>query len=372
MLNSSCRLRVVALSMLLGLACSSLRAGGALHAAQRLAPPSKPAIVGGGTSPGYKGWLSIVGMPDLGLGQYGNASWNTPHMQPVDFGVWQAADGTWQLQSCIRNTCLTGCDASGQALHWNHSRLFFRWESEATNTSTFPTSPAEWRQVGVVMIGEPEYGEDVGGLQAPHVTRWGDPPQFHMFYGSWWSICQAVSEDGKAFKRVLDSEGKASIFTEGGHPGDGAGGEGANTRDPMLFAIPAAPGVFNFRIVYSAFPQMAGRRSDGVWSRTLSLAGNLDGPNASRTLTSWGAWGQTVGSLVGYGGSAGEGGSASECPFVHYHEASGYYYLFRTQEYSPKGGQTSVYASRDPSNFGVGVVSAQAIRIRYGCTESCL
>jgi hypothetical protein len=64
--------------------------------------------------------------------------------------------------------------------------------------------------------------------------------------------------------------------------------------------------------------------------------------------------GQTVGSLVGYGGSAGEGSSASECPFVHFHAASGYYYLFRTQEYSPKGGQTSVYASRDPSNFGVG------------------
>lgn len=73
-----------------------------------------------------------------------------------------------------------------------------------------------------------------------------------------------------------------------------------------------------------------------------------------KTLTNWGAWGQTVGSLVGYGGSAGEGGSASECPFVHYHAASGYYYLFRTQKYTPNGGQTSVYASRDPSNFGVG------------------
>ena len=62
----------------------------------------------------------------------------------------------------------------------------------------------------------------------------------------------------------------------------------------------------------------------------------------------------TGGALVGYGGSAGEGGSASECPFVHFDAASGYYYLFRTQRYSPDGGQTSVYASRDPSNFGVG------------------
>ena len=226
-----------------------------------------------------------------------------------------------------------------------------------TNSSTFPVRPSDWKQVGVVMIGEPRYGEDIGGLQAPHVTRWGDPPLFHMFYGSWWSICQATSEDGKHFTRVLDSNVKASIFTEGGHQGDGPGGEGANTRDPMLFAIPAAPGVFNFRIVYSAFPKMAGHASDGVWSRTLSLAGGIDSANASKTLMSWGAWGQTVGSLVGYGGSAGEGGSASECPFVHFHAASGYYYLFRTQEYSPRGGRTSVYASRDPSNFGVGAQS---------------
>ena len=180
---------------------------------QRLAPPPTPQIGGG--------WASFIGMPDLSLGPYGNASWNSPHMQPVDFGVWQAADGTWQLQSCIRNTCQTGCDKEGHALHWNHSRLFFRWESMAANTSTFPTSPAEWRQIGVVMIGELQYGEDVGGLQAPHVTRWGTPPKFHMFYGSWWSICQSTSEDGKTFERVLNSEGKVSIFTEGGQQGDG-------------------------------------------------------------------------------------------------------------------------------------------------------
>ena len=50
------------------------------------------------------------------------------------------------------------------------------------------------------------------------------------------------------------------------------------------------------------------------------------------------------GALVGYGGSAGEGGSASECPFVHLDAASGYYYLFRTQRYSPDGvSRTNIY-----------------------------
>ena len=28
--------------------------------------------------------------------------------QPVDFAVWQAADGTWQLWSCIRHTTAGG------------------------------------------------------------------------------------------------------------------------------------------------------------------------------------------------------------------------------------------------------------------------
>ena len=140
-----------------------------------LTAPPTPTIVAD------PGWASFIGMPDLSLGPFGNASFNTPHMQPVDFGVWQASDGSWQLQSCIRNTCQTGCDSEGKALHWNHSRLFYRWESVVTNVSSFPSNAADWKPVGVVMIGEPEYGEDIGGLQAPHVTRWGDPPLYHMF-----------------------------------------------------------------------------------------------------------------------------------------------------------------------------------------------
>ncbi len=39
----------------------------------------------------------IAGNPDLG-GLTGE------RQQPVDFGIWQARDGTWQLWSCIRGT----------------------------------------------------------------------------------------------------------------------------------------------------------------------------------------------------------------------------------------------------------------------------
>jgi hypothetical protein len=310
-----------------------------------LPPPPVPHIVGGGTAPHYSGWTSFIGMPDLALGPLGNTSFNSPHMQPVDFAVWQAADGTWQLQSCIRNTCVTGCDADGKALQWDHSRLFYRWESPAVaNSSTFPLHG--WKDVGVVMLGEAAVGERVGGLQAPHVTKWDStPPRYHMFYGSWSYICQAISTDGKHFTRVLDGgTGRSTIFGEG---------EGANTRDPMLFQIPSGPATSSFRIVYSAYPQVNDQpHADGVWSRTISFDHSH---SASLSLQSFGAWNQTHGALVGYGGATGSGLSASECPFVHNDAASGYYYLLRTQRYDPNGGQTSVYASRDPTNFGIGV-----------------
>src|SRR5438045_2064014 len=64
--------------------------------------PRQPSIVGQ--------WLQIAGDPDLG-------ELTNVRQQPVDFGVWQATDGTWQLWSCIRNTKETG-----------HTRLLYRWE----------------------------------------------------------------------------------------------------------------------------------------------------------------------------------------------------------------------------------------------------
>jgi len=60
--------------------------------------PKKPRIVGD--------WWQVAGDPDLG-------ELTSPKQQPVDFGVWQATDGTWQLWSCIRNTKERG-----------HARLF--------------------------------------------------------------------------------------------------------------------------------------------------------------------------------------------------------------------------------------------------------
>ena len=52
------------------------------------------------------------------------------------------------------------------------------------------------------------------------------------------------------------------------------------------------------------------------------------------------------------GGVAGDDGVSAECPFVYYHQPTGYYYLFRTQIYGTNA-KTSVYRSKDPMQFGV-------------------
>ena len=75
-------------------------------------------------------WWQVAGDPDLG-------EYTTPKQQPVDFGVWQAADGTWQLWSCIRHTNCGG-----------NTRLFYRWVAKAWRNEcrdTFLLIPAASR-----------------------------------------------------------------------------------------------------------------------------------------------------------------------------------------------------------------------------------
>ena len=71
-------------------------------------------------------WWQIAGNPDLG-------PLTSEEQQPVDFSIWQAADGTWQLWSCIRHTKCGG-----------KTRLFFRWEGNNLTDK-------DWRPIGIAM-----------------------------------------------------------------------------------------------------------------------------------------------------------------------------------------------------------------------------
>jgi hypothetical protein len=239
-------------------------------------------------------WWQVAGNPDLGR-------YTSERQQPVDFGVWRAADGTWQLWSCIRHTKCGG-----------NTRLFYGWEAQNL-------TDRNWRPKGIVMEADPRLGETVGGLQAPHVIR--DGNRYLMFYGDWGRICLAESRDGKNFTRVLNEQGQPALFA----------GPYNNTRDPMVLKYDG-----RYYCYYMGHKQDAKIQS-AIFCRTSvdlqkwSEPVMVSGGGTPATQDRW------------YGGDA-------ECPFVV--QRGKLFYLFRNQQYGPNNLNTQ-YCSDDPLSFGV-------------------
>jgi hypothetical protein len=233
---------------------------------------------------------TLTGNPDLG-------PFSSPGQQPVDFGVWQAADCTWQLWSCIRSTKVGG-----------HTRLFYRWQGGRL-------TDRNWEPMGIALRADPGFGEIDGGLQAPFVLKVG--ASYSLFYGDWEHICLATSVDGKTFARQLTKNGTSGMF---------ANAAGANTRDPMVLAHDG-----RYYCYTTAHPLDRG----AVYCRV------------STDLRTWG-----TSRIVSVGGRAGTGPSSAECPFVYRHKETGTFYLFRTQRYG-RDAHTSVYAAPTPLDFGI-------------------
>jgi hypothetical protein len=125
----------------------------------------------------------------------------------VDFTVFQAADGTWQIIGCVRwATCPVPYDTKGQG----KGRLLFRWESA-------DLLAPDWKEMGVLLTTEDMQGVDkyAGGLlQAPYVVKDGD-----LYY----MICNTktahllVSQDGKNWTQQKNHAGSYELFdTKGG------------------------------------------------------------------------------------------------------------------------------------------------------------
>src|SRR5262245_41240338 len=234
-------------------------------------------------------WWTVASDPNLD-------AYTDPKQQPVDFAVWPAEDGTWQLWSCIRATRCGG-----------KTRLFHRWEGREL------TAP-DWKPMGIAMEAKTELGETAGGLQAPHVVKVG--ATYHTFYGDWENICAATSEDGKAFKRRVNADGKTGMFSEG---------QGNNTRDANVIRIKEL-----WHCYYTAYPN----RQGAVYCRT------------SKDTKAW-----SESKVVAFGGEAGTNAFSAECPFV-VELSPGEFYLFRTQRYG-RNAISRINHSRDPQNFCV-------------------
>lgn len=240
-------------------------------------------------------WWRVAGDPDLG-------EYTSEKQQPVDFGIWQAEDGTWQLWSCIRHTKCGG-----------NTRLFYRWEGKKLTDK-------KWTPMGIAMEADTTLGEAKGGLQAPRVVKIDDT--YYMFYGDWNRICLAKSKNGKTFTRVLNEKGQPDLFT----------GPYNNTRDPMVLSI---------NDMYYCY-----------------YTGHLEKETAEkhkcavfcRTSTDLRQWSEPIKVSAGGNAKARWWGGDAECPFVVYKD--GLFYLFRNQIYGRNNINTQ-YCSPDPLNFGV-------------------
>ena len=242
-------------------------------------------------------WWQIAGSPDLG-------SYTSEHQQPVDFGIWQAKDGTWQLWSCIRQTRSGGT-----------GRLLYRWEGK-----NLPD--AFWEPQEIAMEADTTLSETKGGLQAPFVIKEDDT--YYMFYGDWRRICLATSKDGKTFTRIQNANGEPALFS----------GPYTQTRDPMILKSNN-----HFYSYYTDHlpAEAEEKRKGAIFGRTSTDLLHWSEPvmvSAGGIATSRTDW---------YAGDV-------ECPFVV--ELNGLYYLFRNQVYGEHALNTQ-YASPDPLYFGV-------------------
>src|SRR5262249_31365814 len=149
----------------------------------------------------------------------------------------------------------------------------------------------DWTPVGIAMQADPSVGETAGGLQAPFVLKVG--AMYHLFYGDWENICHATSSDGKTFTRVLNSDGKSAIFTEGPQ---------SSSRDPMVLFANG-----RYYAYYTAFA-------------------NGQGADYVRTSSDLKTWSSS--SIAAAGGAiTGDGFGSAECPFVLHRPDQGTYFL---------------------------------------------
>ena len=256
-------------------------------------------------------WWQIAAVPDLG-------EYNRDGMEPVDFAIWQAADGTWQLVSCIR---FCGKDGARRVLH--------RWEG-ASLTDTM------WSPRGIFMLPDTTVGEQDGWIQAPYVVK--KEQNFRFYYGGGGQICLAEGKDGKNFRRVIREDGRTRVFE---------GQEYGRTRDIMIMLYDGKYyGYYTGSEIYKWPEDTRG----AVFCRV------------SDDLEEWGEEhkvSETEEDVVQF--------LSSECPQVI--PLGGQFYLFKTQEYKPGHQLTTVFRSGDPLNFGIQSDSMKIHRLPLAAPE---
>lgn len=265
--------RVICVGLLAGfLSCQAASAPGSAST-EISHPPRVPRLAGP--------WIRLTDRPPL-------ERWNTPKVEPVDFTIFRAADGRWQLISCIRHTS-----------HPGKGRLLYRWSSDRL-------AAPDWRPDGIFLESRPEFGNAEGLMQAPHCVI--DAGRYHLFYNSAGAHLM-TSADGLSFTHHRTANGY-TLFKMG--------------RDVMIFDDRARHG--RWIAYYTAVvPGLNPRTRDHtVMARTAPA---LTGPWSAEETDIGTPTAPPEGYLFVY----------AESPFVL--ERDGWYFRFE---------QMVVYASLDP------------------------
>ncbi len=267
-------------------------------------------------------WWRIADNPDLGM-------YNSDQQQPVDFGIWQAADGTWQLWSCIRKSNFPGSAHT--------TRFLYGWEGVSLTAT-------HWKPQGIKWVADPRLGETPGGMQSPYIIK--EDETYYLFYGDWRRICLAKSLDGKNFNRVLGGNGQPDLFTE--HPY--AEWTTNTARDPMVMKR----GNTYYCYYTSHLPDPVN-----------------EGWAFCRTSLNLKDWSESVKVADTPAYKSNSSKFSDECPHVIYLPEHDLYYLFVTQQYGTDS-QTTVYASPNPMYFGVEDDSRVVCRLPIAAPEIIL
>jgi len=248
--------------------------------------PEKPALDGA--------WWRIAAPPAL-------ERFATGAEQTVDFTIFAAADGTWQLISCVRNTA-----------HPGGKRLLFRWEAKN------PTD-VDWTPKGIFRTSDPALGHQEGVLQAPHLVK--EDGVFWLFYSS--NGARAMtSKDGKSFEPARTADGNLKFFDM--------------PRDVMLLDNRARDGKWYAFYTDIVPGQYAERKNHTVSFRT---AAKLAGPWSAEKTDAGVVTPPPAGYLFFY----------AESPFIQFRK--GWFYRFE---------QLNVLASKEPTRWAGPAVASLA------------
>ena len=220
--------------------------------------------------------------------------------QAPDFTIFQAADGTWQLVSCVRGTT-----------HPGGGRLLYRWEAKRL-------TDADWTPKGVFRTSDTALGHKEGVVQAPHCVKVGG--KYYLFYNSAGAAYCLVSDDGEEFRDHKAADGALRFFPM--------------ARDVMLFDNRPRDGMWYAYYTDIRPGRYADRKNHTVSFRT---AKDLAGP--------WSAEATDVG-VVSPTPADAYTFVYAESPFVVFR--GGWYYRFE---------QMNVLASRRPAEWPAKIVT---------------